>query len=436
MHRRPSVMIVASVAATGLLASTSVASAQTTRTVCASGCQYTSINAAIDAASNGDVIELSAETYTEGEVIDTDGKAITLLGTTDVGGNPTSILDGNETHRVINCTSGETNQTAFQNLIIQNGADSEYGVGNGGGGIRLLNSTSPTFDNCIIKDNAAVSYAGGLKIRNRCSPVLNNCQFLGNSVSDGFGGGCSIEEDSNPIFTDCVFADNDATKGGGVNNSRFSRPVFTRCSFSGNTSREGGGLRMVESRGAEFTDCTITGNEGIMTGGAFTLLNTNDTLTFTNCVISGNSANIGGGIYAMNSAAMRMINTRVCGNSSQGTVSESTQISDNASFTKDSTMCVSAYCCDCGDASFPGDLDCNGVYDAVDVRLAMEEFGITECGTPVAGDFDGDDDLDADDFVAIRDALGFCAADINGDGQVDGADFAYVLGFWGACSAP
>ena len=33
-----------------------------------------------------------AETYAEGAVIDTLGKAVALLGTTDKGGNPTSIL--------------------------------------------------------------------------------------------------------------------------------------------------------------------------------------------------------------------------------------------------------------------------------------------------------------------------------------------------------
>ena len=58
---------------------TSLATADTI-TVCASGCDHTSINAAIDAASDGDVLQLSAETYTEGTTIDTDGKAITILG--------------------------------------------------------------------------------------------------------------------------------------------------------------------------------------------------------------------------------------------------------------------------------------------------------------------------------------------------------------------
>ena len=83
MHRP---LTIVALAASGLFAFTSTAAADTL-TVCASGCQYTSINAAIDAASDGDVILLSAETYYEGARINTDGKAITLRGATDKSGD-------------------------------------------------------------------------------------------------------------------------------------------------------------------------------------------------------------------------------------------------------------------------------------------------------------------------------------------------------------
>ena len=74
------------------LALSSVTASASTITVCASGCDYTSINAAISAASNGDVIQLAAETYFEGEQIDTLGKAITLRGVLDKAGEPASVL--------------------------------------------------------------------------------------------------------------------------------------------------------------------------------------------------------------------------------------------------------------------------------------------------------------------------------------------------------
>ena len=72
--------------ATVALAFSSVTASAETITVCASGCDYTSINAAIGAASDGDVIQLAAETYFEGEQIDTLGKAITLAGCVGQGG--------------------------------------------------------------------------------------------------------------------------------------------------------------------------------------------------------------------------------------------------------------------------------------------------------------------------------------------------------------
>ena len=93
------------VAATiGLLASVTTTSAETI-TVCAKGCDYTSINAAIIAASNGDVIQLSAETYFEGEYIHPHGKAITLRGVLGKDGEPASVLDGAGAHRVLRCWS-------------------------------------------------------------------------------------------------------------------------------------------------------------------------------------------------------------------------------------------------------------------------------------------------------------------------------------------
>ena len=107
-------------AAVALAVSSVTASAETI-TVCASGCDYTSINAAISAASDGDVIQLAAETYFEGEQIDTLGKAITLRGVLDKAGEPASVLDGAGTHRVLICQSGETSSTSFENLLIQNG---------------------------------------------------------------------------------------------------------------------------------------------------------------------------------------------------------------------------------------------------------------------------------------------------------------------------
>ena len=63
--------------------------------------------------------------------------------------------------------------------------------------------------------------------------------------------------------------------------------------------------------------------------------------------------------------------------------------------------------CGCGTAETTvfGDLDCDGDYDADDIRLGMVEYGIVEASA--------------------------CPADLNADGEVDGQDLAAVLAAWG-----
>ena len=55
-----------------------------TLTVCLDGsCDHTTVQAAIDAATNGDVSEVSGELHLLGATIDTNGKALTIQGAGD-----------------------------------------------------------------------------------------------------------------------------------------------------------------------------------------------------------------------------------------------------------------------------------------------------------------------------------------------------------------
>ena len=124
-----------------------------TITVCASGCDYTSINAAIAVANDGDVIQLAAQSYSEGSTVDTNGKVITIRGVVDQKGRPVTYLDGGGAHRVVECTNGETGSTVFENLMIRNGRAVR------GGGMHNYGS-SPTLRNCSLGYNLAAA-AGG-----------------------------------------------------------------------------------------------------------------------------------------------------------------------------------------------------------------------------------------------------------------------------------
>ncbi len=121
------------------------------------------IQTAIDGANDGDTIQLAAGQYDITTTIDPGGKQVTILGTVDGNGDPTSILDGGNPVggtsgvRVLICQNGETSTTVFENLVVQNGYAS-YGGG------MLNNASSPTLTNCTFTNNtigSAASRASG-----------------------------------------------------------------------------------------------------------------------------------------------------------------------------------------------------------------------------------------------------------------------------------
>ena len=208
-------------------------------------------------------------------------------------------------------------------------------------------------------------------------------------------------QSSSPTLTNCTFTGNSASSGGGMYN-RFSSPTLTDCTFTNNSASNSGGGMYNQSSSPTLDNCTFRSNSADYNGGGM-YNNLDSSPTLADCNFCGNNNSTG-----YDSIAGDAINGRSSGNN------------------------LLEAPCVVGDINFDGD------YNEDDARAAMANFGITE-GTP--GDMDGDDDVDAADFVAVRDqigvdALGCLVADINGDGEVNGADFAYVLGFWGLCSAP
>ena len=195
-----------------LSASTSVRAE--TITVCADGCDFTSINAAIDAAVEGDVIQLSAETYYEGAVIDLDGKAITLRGWTD-NGVPLTEIHGGDFTRVLIVMNGEGADTVFEDLVIRNG-NADIGAG-----MFIDQGCSPTLSNCTFSDNTASFFGGGMF--NEGSPTLNDCTFSDNTASS-YCGGMGNNFGSSPLLNGCTFTSNSANVGGGMYNLDRKQP--------------------------------------------------------------------------------------------------------------------------------------------------------------------------------------------------------------------
>ncbi len=254
-----------------------------TITVCAKGCDYTSINAAIAVASDGDVIQLAAETYSEGEPVDTQGKAITIQGVVDKKGRPTSILDG-QNSQVARCENDEDGQTRFQDLVIRNGDAIR------GGGLYCFYA-NPTLAN-VVFESCTADRGGGAYFYGASTGdfFITGCTFSSNSVSGngGEGGGLYLFGTGGSV-THCLFQGNAAiVKGGGLY-AEYGPAVISQCTFTDNDGGSGGGAWVTGT--TQAAECGFIGNRG---GGlAGTDFTCTDSEFRSNSAYSGSAVSLG-----------------------------------------------------------------------------------------------------------------------------------------------
>ena len=188
-----------------------------TWTVCAEGCNFDRIQEAINAASDDDIIEITAGVYYESN-LDPGGKAITIRS---VSGEMDVVIDGTQTGgQVIRCISGETTATVFMGLIVTGGSSSW------GAGLYLNHNSSPTLIRCSFQDNSAGNYGGGAAVVSS-APIFEECTFTNNWATT-YGGGL-YNAFGNPTLVDCVITHNDTlwNVGGMWSDPNNSLPVLT-----------------------------------------------------------------------------------------------------------------------------------------------------------------------------------------------------------------
>ncbi len=124
--------------------------------------QYATIQAAIDACVNGDVVIVADGIYTGTGNRDIDflGKAITVRSEHGAAG---CIIDAqgsvSSPHRGFRVHSGETAAATLAGFTIQTGrAPYEDPCQYSGGGILCRDGASPTIRDCIIRSNSTQSY--------------------------------------------------------------------------------------------------------------------------------------------------------------------------------------------------------------------------------------------------------------------------------------
>ena len=324
-------LTIIALAASGLFTIDTTTSAETI-TVCASGCDFADVQAAIDSAEDGDVIEVATGRYEVADnptpdginrSLNTKGKKLTIRGETDDSGDPVTVftIKDNAWAAVITCYNGETADTVFENLAITGArgtpdAPPMDGYPGFGSGARCMDSSSPTFKNCHFYNNGGYWYeptyppytittpAGGGVMIFKSDPSFLDCLFRDNILGPSRGAAALIVEDSSPVFQGCTFRDNSQAMA--VDTSAPTITI-TDCTFSDNISGKGdgpddtggpggGAINLSDACELSVSHTTFQNNQGFEYGGAilvtYTDLDTSQPFpvsTFSSCTFTGNA---------------------------------------------------------------------------------------------------------------------------------------------------
>lgn len=276
-------------------------------TVCPAGppaCEYTSIQAAVDAASDGDVIKIAAGVYTH--VLTRSGsaqvvyvnKSVTLRGgysvpftaPPDPQAHP-AILDAQGRGRGLYIT-GQVNPT-IEGLHITNG------IAPAGGGIYLISATAVLSNNYIYNNTA---YRGGGVYLKASSSAL-----IANTVSENiasYGGGLYLEQGDNVALAHNTITSNSASYGGGLHLAQ-SNATLEGDLILGNSADSGGGVYLADSQPL-FANTVIANNHASNAGSGVYAWGAAPRLQ--QITIARNTGGDGSGVYATASSLVELTN--------------------------------------------------------------------------------------------------------------------------------
>lgn len=431
---------------------------------------FSTIQAAIDAASNGDEIRVFPGRYvgTGAQVIDLRGKAIRVRS---VNGASQTSIDGDMLRRCIACTNNEGSNTLIEGFSIINGEGGWVdldGDGREGGfervaGGALLLSSSPTFTDCVFVQNGA-DVGGGIYASNS-DGMFVRCTFFANVGF--FGGAISNNDGSSPQILECSFDYNLAPRGGAIENrdgsncqlfnctfegnfgivggcimSTACSPTVTGCSFSHNSAESGGAIYDTGASSSLIQGCTFIANTASLVGGAIATFGSNPLMR--ECSFRENQADLAGGaVHADSDSLVEILDSTflrnaavfggaVANRSGSHSVFDSCRFERNSAFFEggsidndDSSLASLGSTSFCG--SDPNDI--HGTW----IDLGGNRFA-GSCST--IGDMDGDGQVNGSDLLVLLANWGTCdpgsrcSGDIDSSGEIDGSDLLLLLSNW------
>ncbi len=277
---------------------------------------YTTIQSAINAASNGDTVLVAPGTYYEH--LNTNGSNVVLgswyLTTADPTYVGATVIDGSQSGRALTVNNFEDTTCLIIGFTIRNGNSAFESGSTGGGGI-LIEDASPVVEHCIIENCSAPAFGGGVSITgNASSAKVRNSTIRNNSANHSGGGLFLGDISSDAVVENCIITGNTITcacdfngGGGGVNITHRGKLVNCLVTYNSapNALVGGGGVfcdwgNYYGSQGIIITGSTIANNTALEHGGTGYVINGGD---FRNCIIYGNTdgnsgvSNTNGGYY-------------------------------------------------------------------------------------------------------------------------------------------
>ena len=267
---------------------------------------YQTIQAGIDAASNGDTILVANGVYYES--IDYDGRDVFLSSMYLYSSNRDdidfTIIRTDFEDRVITFDSGESSDAVVNGFTIMQGK-AIYG-----GGIICENS-NPIITNCAFIDNYSEGFGGAIFCEN-CSPIIRNNIFLDNYAEDNGGAIYCLRSD--PDIYGNTFTENSTARNAGAIYCWYSNPEIEFNRMIQNSAGDRGGAIYLWGSNPRIIDNQIELNDAQRYGGAMYIYASNP-IIYGNIVSKNSSLERGGGIFFWHSMPI-IKNNIVCQNSS------------------------------------------------------------------------------------------------------------------------